>query len=136
MTEFELMERGVPFSVAHANSDEAKRRSKELGLEENEMTIPINLHKEKAPFRALGRCVLLRIVKRSMIRGVGVSENSAEANRYFALSVGPKVENIKEGDELILGGFQVPFLEVPGCKDLIVVTDANCYLVKTGEEGE
>ena len=98
------------------------------------MTIPINLHLDKIQYKALGNKVLLREVVRRTLRGLGISETSAEAKRYFAVSVGPKVEGIAVGDEVILGGFQVPILAVPGESDLIVALDTHCFLVKTDSE--
>lgn len=94
----------------------------------------VNLHPERVPYKALGNKVLVRVVKRKVLRGVDLPDTAVEAQRYFAMSVGPKVEGIHIGDEIILGGMQVPFLEVPGEQDLIVVLDAHCFLVKSGGE--
>ena len=98
------------------------------------MAIPVNLHLEKNEYRALGNKVLVKMVKRTKLHGIDMPDNSVEAYRYFALSVGPKVEGIKAGDELVVGGFQVPYLQLPGRNDLICILDTQCFLVK--EDGE
>ena len=98
------------------------------------MAIPVNLHLDKVPYRALGNKVLVKLVKRVKLNGIDMPDNAADAYRYYAMSVGPKVEHIQPGDELIVGGFQVPFLSVPGHTDLIVILDGQCFLVKTDGE--
>lgn len=87
--------------------------------------------KKQTTYRALGRKVLLSIVKRVSINGVDLPDNASEAYRYFVVSAGNECKSeLKPNDEVILLGKTIPAADVPGEKDLIVVHEDSVALVK------
>ncbi len=78
---------------------------------------------ETVTYKAHGEFVIVRVVTQDKIGLIHVPQVSAAGKRHIVVSVGEKVEYVKEGDEvLLLGDEGKEWSFVPGSSDLIVTS--------------
>jgi co-chaperonin GroES (HSP10) len=91
-----------------------------------------------ATYRPRNDFVVLEIVKRGKSRGgVVLPEKSRESTTTFVVAVGPKVEDLEVGDQVLaIGTPNQDIISLPREKDVVVTREANCILVVTDEKDE
>ena len=88
--------------------------------------------KKEPNFRPRNDIVILRTVPRGeSVGGVQLPTTSKEGNRHIVVAIGPKVEGLKVGDEVVPGGptTKAEFYPIPGCSDLSAINQEYCMLV-------
>lgn len=81
-----------------------------------------------------GDMVVIRVETRGTVRGVAVSERSAEGARFTVYAVGPDVVGLKPGDEVLaVGENGKDYGYIPGEKDLFIIKQANVPVVISEE---
>ena len=74
--------------------------------------------------------VIVRIEVQDKLRKLALPQQSADAKRYFVEAIGPKVEDLKVGDEVRMTGQpNVDWANLPGRNDLLIIREGN-VLVK------
>lgn len=79
--------------------------------------------------------VIIRAVKRDATpTGIGIPQNSAWGEEYIVEAIGPKVENLKIGDKVMMIGSEQngTMSRIPMTKDLMVTREEN--VIYTWEE--
>jgi len=67
--------------------------------------------------------------------GIAVPEASVEGFYHIVRAVGPKVENLEEGDKVLLvGTLNVHYAFIPNSKKLLVTREDCCWLTFQDEE--
>jgi len=85
---------------------------------------------EAVSYRPRNDLVVCRIKYRDKVGGLHVSQRSAEAKDYFVVAVGPKVEGLAAGDQVLIGGEQnKDWALLPGSRDLFCTREDNVLLV-------
>jgi hypothetical protein len=81
----------------------------------------------------------LVVLRRDLVKRIGqvnVPENSAEAQKFYVVEAGPKVEGLKAGDRVLFGGTtrtgEVSW--IPGTKDLLMTRQENILCVIEGSD--
>lgn len=73
--------------------------------------------------------VIVEVRLKTSIRGVQVPEISAEAQEHVVYAVGPKVENLKKGDRVLMVGKKgESWSPIPRAKNLIITAEENIVL--------
>lgn len=87
------------------------------------------------PLRCRNDNVLIRIVQVGKTdSGVLLPEISVEGKLFCVEAVGPKVDDLKVGDKVIMvGEINVDYGYVPGMKDLLCIKQGNVVLVMEPE---
>lgn len=84
----------------------------------------------KIIYKPRGDFVLFRAVKSGLHKGIAMPDSAAEDERYYVVAVGPKVEGLKEGDEVFaLGRLRENWMLLPGTRDLVITRETNIALV-------
>lgn len=79
---------------------------------------------EGATFRARNSYVILRQVRLGRFGGLAMPDEAAQGMKFVVTSVGPKVEDLAEGDEvMIMGGRNENYFEVIGTRDLLIIDE-------------
>ncbi len=74
--------------------------------------------------------VFKRVKRGRTITGIAVSDQAVEGVDHVIVVIGPKVQELKEGDKvLILGTLGQDYGQIPGSKDLFVTKESNVVLI-------
>lgn len=86
---------------------------------------------QKITMRPRSDYVLVRMTQKGESNGIAIPEVSAEGKEFHVVAVGPKVDDtLKVGDQvLMVGRINDTYHEVPGCRNLLLVKEANVVLV-------
>lgn len=75
--------------------------------------------------------VLVRVEKKDPGDGIALPDTSIEGKRFVVVAVGPDVENLEPGDDVMMcGNLNKDYWEVPGEKNLLIIKQENVLLVK------
>ncbi len=82
-------------------------------------------------FRPRNDYVLIRIVEVGETpSGIAIPQISIEGKEFHIVALGPKVEDLKIGDKVLMVGQQgVDFFPLPRSKDLIMIREEHVVLV-------
>lgn len=83
-------------------------------------------------FRPRHGIVILRTIPRGETPGgLKLPTTSKEGNRHIVVAIGPEVEGLKVGDEVVPGGptLQAEFYPIPGYSDISAIDEKWCMLV-------
>jgi hypothetical protein len=82
--------------------------------------------------------VLVKVVNLGEVRGVAMPDIAMQGKVYIVEAVGPKVEGLKQGDEVLIGGkANEDWAFLPSSKDLFITRQENVLLVVREEiQGE
>lgn len=90
----------------------------------------------KVKYQAREGYAIIRRNKFDKVRGIAMPDISNDGKQFIIESVGPKVEGLEEGDEvMILGVKGQEYADLPGEPDLLVI-DARLvpYVIHRSEE--
>jgi hypothetical protein len=92
--------------------------------------------KSKFTYRPRNNMVVCQRVPRGeTASGISVPTESAEGHRWYVVAIGPQVEDLEIGDEVLVGG--VPgthYGQIPTEKHLWMVNEVNCLAVVGKDE--
>lgn len=93
--------------------------------------------KKEPTFRPRNDIVILRTIPRGeSVGGVQLPTTSKEGMRHIVVAMGPKVEGLEIGNEVVPGGptTKAEFYPIPGCLDLCAINQEYCMLVVVPEK--
>lgn len=75
--------------------------------------------------------IIRKVARGKSIGGVELPEISKEGVRFIVVAVGPEVNDLKPGDEVVPGGptAKAEFYPIPGCPDLSAIKEEYCMLL-------
>lgn len=86
-------------------------------------------------YRPRNNLVLIRRMARGKVRGLVMPDAAAEGQKMVVEAVGPKVEDLDVGDEVLAIGIPgEDLVRIPGHTDLYLVREGNVLVVVTGSK--